>query len=305
MNLFFGDELIEAPAREVEVLGLTGSTCDTLLSLPHSEATSAAALLFSHKSRWPVRPDSEVFADIPPGQEIMLLVAAYDSEGTLIGRGCQLVSLDGGERTDIQLHALPQCGFVAGVLDVTIVLDTSTKMEIVDPELQHLDHLVPKVIEEPAFPAGTTWSIFTYGNANGVSEYLAPTSDLAAIKAAVLALRSTHDGPARLWDGIYRATAVQRARALCGRKPAMFILGGSIDAGSQRLFEDASIGLFASRGDFSDDIYAYGVALDGVTYDELAALIPEGSGDVRGAGTAFLREVELREAGMALRALVP
>lgn len=305
VNLFFGDELIEAPAREVEVVGLSAGDCETLLSLPHAEAMSAGTVLFTTKTRWPVRPDSEIFADIPPGQEITLLVAAYDSEGVLIARGCQIVNIGGGERTDMQLHALPMCTEGPSVLDVTILLDTSTKMEIVDPELQHLEVLVPRLIETQEYPAGTTWSIVTYGNADGVVEVLPPTPNLEAVRSAVTTLRMTHNGPARLWDGVFRSTAIQRSRAVCGRRPAMVIIAGSIDAGSQRLFEDASIGILAARGDENDDIFTYGIALDQDTYEELADLIPEGYGEVTGAPTNFLRTTALGNAAMSLRALVP
>jgi hypothetical protein len=71
------------------------------------------------------------------------------------------------------------------------------------------------------------------------------------------------------------------------------------------LYEDASIGIIATRGDFSDDIYTYGLAFSGSAYDELADLIPMEIGVAAGAETAFLRRTRLSEAGAALRALVP
>jgi hypothetical protein len=178
-------------------------------------------------------------------------------------------------------------------------------MEVVDPELLHLSELVPRVIEAQQYPPGTTFGIFTYGGMNGVEEFLGPTTDVSVVRAKVDELRTTHVGPARLWDGVYTSTAMLRARALCGRRPAILLIAGSIDAGSSRLIEDAAIGILATRGDLTDDIFTYGLALSGSAYDELADLIPEEDGVVTGAENAFLRRSRLSEAGMKLRELVP
>jgi hypothetical protein len=305
VKLFFVDELVEAPAREASIIGLIGSDCETLLAIPHEQAKDAATVLFSRTARWPVPPDSEIFDDIPTDREILLLVAVYDSTQLLIARACQNINLADPATPEVELRALPACSNGPTQLDVTIVLDTSTEMEVVDPELLHLDELVPRVIEAQNYPSGTTWGIFTYGDQSGVAEALAPTTDVEAVRAAVQQLRMTHLGPARLWDGVYDATGKMRARALCGRRPALLLLAGSVDAGSARLREDASIGIFASRDDDSDDIYAHGIALSGDAYLDLDLLIPEGIGFVSGAENPSTRRQALYEAGVELRKLVP
>lgn len=305
VKLFFVDELVEAPARDTSILGLTGTDCEALLSVPHEEAAETGTVIFSRMVRWPVAPDADVFDDIPSDKEILLLVAVYDSTGMQIARACQPINLGASSTAEVEMRALPICGNGPTTLDITIVLDTSTEMEVVDPELLHLAELVPRVIEAQTYPAGTTWGIFTYGSQTGVAEFLTPTSDLELVRAATQQLRATHIGPARLWDGVYDATGKMRARALCGRRPALLLIAGSIDAGSSRLREDASIGIFANRNDTGDDIFSFGIALSNDAYSDIEDLIPEGVGRVTGAESASNRRMALYEAGVELRKLVP
>lgn len=305
VKLFFVDELVEAPAREASILGLTGTDCESLLSVPHEDAASTGTVIFSRTSRWPVAPDSDVFDDIPGDKEILLLVAVYDSANLQIARACQPINLSSSSSAEVEMRALPICGNAPTTLDITIVLDTSTEMEVVDPELLHLSELVPRVIEAQTYPEGTTWGIFTYGSQEGVVEFLPPTGDIELLRAATQQLRSTHIGPARLWDGVYDATGKMRSRALCGRRPALLLIAGSIDAGSSRLREDAAIGIFANRSDSNDDIYSFGIALSNDAYSDVEDLIPEGVGRVTGAESASNRRMALYEAGVELRMLVP
>jgi hypothetical protein len=125
------------------------------------------------------------------------------------------------------------------------------------------------------------------------------------VRGALEVLLDGHDGQAWMFDGIHLSTTKLRARALCGRRPAQLVLAGSIDAGSSKLFEDASIGIFGVPGDRSDDIFTIGLALDAEAFEEIARLIPEGFGEALGAETNFLRRTLLSEAGQTLRGLVP
>src|SRR5262249_36354983 len=144
--LYFVDELVEAPARQADIVGLTGTDCETLLSRPHEQASDSGTVLFSRTLPWPVRPDADLWGEIPKHEEILLMVAVYDTDHQQIARACQNVDLESGAQ-EVEMHALPLCTMPATQLDITFVIDTSTQMEVVDPELLHLSELVPRVID--------------------------------------------------------------------------------------------------------------------------------------------------------------
>jgi hypothetical protein len=214
LELFIVDELVEAPARRAQVLAVAGTDCEALLSTPQSFARTIGRVELEHEARWPVRPNEEVWSDIPDNQSLSIVAAAYDVDDLQIARGCMPVELtgDADAKLRLELRALPACTTAATQLDIMIVLDTSTMMEVVDTELLHLSELVPRVVEGQEYPAGTTWSITTYGDSAGVEELLPPTTDLELLRSTVEMLRRLHDGPARLWDGVYTATGLLAVR---------------------------------------------------------------------------------------------
>src|SRR5262245_18751413 len=157
VELFISDELVETPARSVRVLALSNTSCEALLSVPQEEAGNTGKIEVQHQARWPLDPEDDVWGELPAGVSLSILAAAYDFENLQIARGCETLQLgeDGTADLRIELYALPKCMTSPSALDLTIVLDTSTMMEVVDTELLHLDELMPRVIEGPAYPAGS------------------------------------------------------------------------------------------------------------------------------------------------------
>lgn len=309
LEIFFEDELVEAPARSTHIVGLTGADCEAILSVPHDRAQTAGTVIYQATGRYPLDPSLDLLSSLPRGSPFALDIAVYDAEEILMARACEIVTLDPAMKTmlRIELHALPFCpNRPATVVDVVLVLDTSTAMAVADTEKTVLADLRTRVVEGTRLPAGSTWSIITHGHTAPPAELLAPTTDIEAVKSAIDALIPTQmSGAPLVYDAVSRAAAVERARAVCGRKPAILAILGGRDGGSERLAEDAAIGIIGTRDDVTDDIYTFGLGLTRDTYDVLKDFIPEEIGVATGAETDFLRKSRLSEAAMALRALVP
>lgn len=307
LNLFFTDELVEAPARTIDLFALSGVDCDTLLSRRHDDAPRSGELIAARNATYPIDPKRNILDDLPRGVPFALEIAAYDSEPLLIARACEVITLETAEATtiDIELRALPKCSSSASMIDLVVVLDTSTAIEVADSTRVHIDELNARVIDGGRFPTGSLFSIVTHGHTDPPVEILPPTADVTSAHAAIESLRSVHHGKPLIYDAMYTSAALARARAVCGRRPALLVLLGGVDGGSNHLFEDAAIGVIGARGDPTDDIYAFGIGLTLNAYDELNDLIPEEIGIATGAETELLRKSKLSEAASALRALVP
>lgn len=307
LELFFQDELVEAPARNVEILALRGKSCEEVLSVSHESLRSDPGLLLRAFEPYPVNPEHELLADLPSSEAVTLAIAAYDSELLQVARACRTVTLDGSqdEPLRIELRALPDCAAPPSKLDVMLVLDTSFQMEFADPDRAHIPELLDSVLDPATVFPETTWGVVTFGHNDRAAELLPPTSDLQEVRRTISALEGVHQGQPRLYDALHKATALLRARAVCGRAPALVVVASAFDSGSERFFEDAQIGVFATAGDSSDDLFLFGIALSTESYEVLDRLIPEGElGVVTGAGSRAQIDVVMREARDALAALI-
>jgi hypothetical protein len=303
-----GSGLVGAPARTVDVVALTGTDCDLVLSRTHDDTAAIATIIARHTTHFPISSKSGVLDNLPRGRPIVLDVAAYDTDQVLMARGCEIVTLDPGRESnvDITLSALPQCSTAPVSLDLVIVLDTSNAMSIADPSNYHMDDLSTILVPGVQLPTPVLFTFIHHNSVDGVVEKLPATTDVTAAQSAIEALRPTHKGVPRLYDAITLAASKLRARAICTYKPAMLVLSGDADGGSVHVIQDAIIGITAAAGDTTDDIFTYGVGLSNMAFDELNMLIPMGSGEAYGAdGTSdFQIKARFEDAEMVLRKLI-
>lgn len=307
IELFYEDVLVEAPTRHVEIIALSGKTCDEALSLQHEELKTGSGVLLAKTVRYPVNPEEELLKDLTPGQDVTFAVAGLDDALFQISRGCSTVSLDESESKTIriELHALPPCSTPGNKLDVQLVIDTSIQMEFADPDRIHIPELLETVLNPQTVFPGTRWGVVTYGHNDQALELVPATDDLTAVRNAITSLENVHQGQPKLFDGLSKGTALLRSRAVCGFTPALVVIASTADDSSDRRFEDAQIGIFAGQADTRDDIFMFGLALHESGYKDLDDLIPDGErGIVTGAGSRSQIEMELRNARDALAGLV-
>lgn len=306
VSLFYQDPVVEAPTRSVDLLVVEGQSCNDVLSTPHEAVAAGAGVLAHRVGHYPLPPEEAELAELPLGKALALDVAAYDSNLLQVARGCTGILLNPDEPSVIplELRALPACAEPAKKLDVMLVLDTSLPMEFADPDQLHIQALLSTVLDPVAVYPDTRWGLVTFGHGDTVEELVTSTTDLEQVRNAVSSLRDVSQGQTRLFDGLSKGTALLRARALCGYAPAMLALVSDADNGSARRFEDAQIGIFATPGDVTDDLFLFGIGLSEVAYNELNDLIPTGEiGRVIGANDRQV-ELRLREARDTISALV-
>jgi len=85
----------------------------------------------------------------------------------------------------------------------------------------------------------------------------------------------------------------------------LVVVTGLADEGSEKRFEDARIGLFATQGDFDDDIFTVGIALSNEGFIDIEDLIPEDIGLIKGAQTEAQVYQAFEIAKAAIDALLP
>lgn len=283
LNPFFNDPLVEAPVRSIDVVGISGATCEQILSRDHDEPGPNEVIRGRRTTRYPVDPDLDVFDGFPVDEAIALDVVALDDSLLQVARACAVVRLGDTDRVDIELRTLPACETPPTGLDIMLVMDTSLGVTIADPDDDRIEGLTTFILEPGGIRSAVTWGVVTFGHDDRATELVAATKDLDAIRTAVVGLPPLSAGTTRLFDGIAKGGELLRARALCGRRPVMLVVTGFADSGSQRRFEDAGIAIFATRGDVEDDIFTYGIALTDAGFADLNDLISEDLGVAAGA----------------------
>lgn len=296
VRAFFADELVEAPARSLGITVLPATDCEAVLSKTHGENAAGPAVIAKKDFGYPMDPtDAEVFAELDSSATLTFDVAARDSGGLLVGRGCVTDSIDAlSAPLEVQLRALPVCTTPVTRTDVTFVIDTSVRMGIADQEAAHIGELMAAVLDPVGAIPGTVWSVITFGHADEVR--VEPTTDLEAVRSSVRALEGVSSGKAKLFDAVAKAAELTRARAVCGTRPVVFALASFSDEGSARPFEDAQISLIGGRGDTTDDLFLIGVGFTDSGYHDLDDLVPQTvDALITGAGSTAQMRVAFRQ----------
>lgn len=306
LELYYSDEIVDAPTRTVEVAIVRAESCDALLAKRYDQVGEADGLVFRRSTSYPVNPEAKVLDGVPRGVPVAVDAAGYDENNQRISRACSVQTFADGQplKVSMELRALPACATQATALDVMLVVDTSMAMAIHDPAGKHLTSLNDTVLDPMQVRANTMWGIVTYGTMDAPQEFLAATTELTAVKGAITSLSRSQGGKPKLFDGMVKAAGLLRARAVCGKRPAMVIIASESDDGSKAPFEQARVGLYATRGDSTDDIFTFAVALTEDGYDDLDELVPEEVGKVTGAGTEPQIEAAMKEVRDALLSLV-
>jgi len=298
LNLFYKDELVEAPTRHVDIVALRGSSCAEALSRSHD--TNAGLAVARRALRYPVSPDEDPFDGFPE-ETLTLDVVGLDHGLLQLSRACREVDLGAGGRLDLELRTLPECPTPPTALELSIVLDTSVGMQVADPDRNHITALRDFIVHE-GFPAAS-WSLVSFGHDDTATEQVI-SSTIGPVLAALGRLERAHRGRTRLYDGMVLSASLARARALCGRRAAMLLIVGSHDDGSKHRFEEAALGLYATQGDAKDDLFTFGLGLSESAFEDLGAVIPDGVGRRTAARGVLPIRNAMSEAGLVLRELL-
>lgn len=308
LTLFFRDNMVEYPARSIDVLTLSGATCDALLAELHETAATDARVLTRRTGRYAPGTSASVLGHIPRGRAVAIDAAAYNGDMLQIARGCTVVNFaaSSAQHVTLELRALPACTSTVTSLDVAVVLDTSVEMGTGDPANVHLDEFTQRILTpaDALLVMPATWDIITHDTIDGVQEPAPPTSSPPVVQAALTTLTTRTHGAPRAYDAIYEAAGKLRARAVCGRRPVLITFLGDADGGSTRIQMDATNELRGAMDDPTDDIFTYGLGVSPSAFDTLNGLIPGTLGTAAGAmGDAQIRS-HMDDIGSTLKGLI-
>lgn len=287
MDVTFSDELVEAPARTVEITVVDTNDCEPLLSVPHEEVPSVGTVLATRQTSYPVEANQEVMEELPTGRALAFDVAVYDAQPRLIARNCVIAEISASADTTVVIPALslPVCQARPSALDLTLVLDLSGAAGVADASLgSNMMPLLQNFVRS-GFPTGTTLSIVTHGPADPTL-IIGPTSAPGEVEASLGSLASEYLGVGKPYEALTLAAGLQRARAVCSRRPVVLTLMASADFGNLGAIDEALIGIAAARGDPNDDIFTAGVGLSVEGNTALTDLVTEDLGLRYGALTA-------------------
>lgn len=307
LDLHFPDELVEAPARSVELAVSADTDCATLLTVDHDSLESVGTILARRTLRYPVSPDAAPFEDMPRGQALAVDVSVLDEGGLQISRSCVTTTLEADAKVvvSMEMHGLALCEASPTALDLTLLIDTSTGMRDATIALEGdlLTH-VEAFVATMGVTGGVRFSILTHGH-TAPEELLAPTDDKQLVTSALESLQGVAAGDAVHYEGLTLAASLLRDRAVCGRRPAILWMAGGADESPPGAYEIAAVGLAGTRGEFFDDIYFYAV---GISDPAVAAIQLMTNGlsvsDWRGARSGVALDAALNDAHFRLQGLV-
>lgn len=284
----FSDELVEAAGRTTEIVVVTDQTCEAMMAIRRESIGEIATIVERTRTTYPIPPDSGALDLAPRGRAIAIDVSVLDGDEQLVSRGCVETTLPAGEPTTIEVEmlGLPVCEADPSFVDVAIVLDASSQMQLANAALGNtLIDALHDFLDLPGFPPNTTFSLYTYGPTEPM-EMLGSTENTAAVKSALDPYRMGNSGSVRMFEAVILAAARARTRAVCDRRPAILVVSAGADTGPLGSFENAIIGLAGARGDTRDDVYTFGIALTLEAQRDLTDLVDSnGLGEVVGGGS--------------------
>lgn len=303
----FSDELVEAQARAVQLKVVDDADCSTLSRVEHAQIESVANVLVVRRTTYPINPESGILKDLPRGRALVFDVSVQDQESRQIARACEGVTLPDKGTTEvvIAMETLLPCEIPPVALDVAVVFDASQAMSLADATLgsEVSTRLLP-FFETPLSPAGDRWTLIVHGPTAQPEVRVPFTSDPNEIASAIEQIANGFSGPSRLYDATRLATIVLRSRAVCGRRPALLLIAGGIDAGPRGGRELAIAGLAGDRQNPDDDLFGVGVGVSVAGKEALDLILVEGLGRSQGALTAQTLTSVMRTARERLQALI-
>lgn len=309
LELSFPDELVEAPARAVEVAVVEGAACGELLRVRHDELEQVGSVRGRTRTGYPAPPELDILDEAPRGRALAVDVAVQDAAGLGISRACRAVTLSSDAPTvvSIELHGLPDCPEEPTDLDLAIVLDTSTGMRNADIGLGNslIDEL-SDFVQNMGIDGGTVrFSLVAHGHVSA-KELVPATEDRQVVLRQLEALRGVQMGIAEHYAGLRVGAAHLKDRAVCGRRPAVLWVGGGPDQSSATTAQIATIEVTGTRGEPFDDIYVHGVGVSDPAVSAMRVLVDRvDSAQVEGALTEDRLRNALFSAGIDLKGLIP
>lgn len=262
LEVTFTDELVEAPARTVDITVVDTTDCEALLSVPHDEVKSIGMVLAQRQAAYPLDPDGGLLDELPTGRSMAFDIAVYDSTPTLIARNCQVAEISASNDTEIKVPmlSLPVCATPPTALDLMIILDLSDAAAAADVSMG--SQMIPRLraFVASGFSTGTTLTVVTHGP-SAPAVLVGPTSVLSEVDAALEPLPTTYLGQGQPYEAITFGAGLLRARAVCGRRPAILTLVASPDSGALGSLDEALIGVAAARMEPADDIFTAGIGV--------------------------------------------
>jgi hypothetical protein len=301
----FPDELLEAPARTVDIVAVVGGDCEQLLTVPHDEISSLAMIHTRRQTAYPIDPDSNILEGVPSGIGVALDIAAYDDVPQQIARNCQVVVISASEDTEIKVPmlGLPECAKDPNSLDLVILLDASLRTSVADVGMENLliDRL--KSFVNAGFGAGTTMTLISHGPTEPMTA-VARTEDPALISAGLDSLRTGYGGMGLPYAALTYSSTLLRTRAVCGYRPVILMVQSDTDPGLPGAFQEAVIGLFSDQTNPNDDIFVAAITLTGDASSAVGQLLGDDFGEIFGASTLLALNNALGAARLRIQGLI-
>lgn len=178
LELFYEDEVVEAPTRRVTVRAIGNQTsCSPALSRVFAEPDFGEEIVAEFDNDYPPNPEETLLSALPLDQPLALEVAGFDGTDNLISRGCSTARLteDGPEAVRVELRALPKCDDVPWTsLDVMLAMDTSIQTALADSDKAHFAGIRDHILKQPNLPLSTQFSIISFGEKKGSCERSSP-----------------------------------------------------------------------------------------------------------------------------------
>jgi hypothetical protein len=291
-DVSFPDELSGAPARQIEVIATDG-TCREALWTTHAEVAAGADATV--RLDLPLDTGADPLGALSSDRPSTLVVAALDGSGMVVARGCE--RLDGPERdVRVPLSLAPRCDDAPVEVDVALVIDASQAMQLADVAL---DGGVRAAISEDFLQAELPW---------GASVIYAATDDYGEALPVLTPQEVPNmafGGGVNVYSPLFAATRFLRDEARCAAVPVLL----AVVAGGPDGWPDgaayARVALEGAQTDPSDDIFTYGIALDGpglaLLQDGLPAEARQLVGPLRTLGALSFQLGEARVAFSARR----
>ncbi len=302
----FSDELVEAAGRTAEISVISDQDCQTLLAVRYEAVGEVATVIHRARTSYPIDPEARVLEGVPRAQVVAIDLTVLDLEDNVVSRGCIETTLPPSSATvEIPMFGLPVCESEPRFIEVGIVLDASSHMQLANAALGNavIDTL-QDFLDLPSFPPNTSFSLLAHGPTEPM-EIVGGTENTDAIKQGLEQFRTGNRGEVRTFETLILASSRLRTRAVCDRRPAMLVISAGPDRGALGGFENAIIGIAGARGDTRDDLYTFGVALTQDARIDLDDLITDnGLGEVISAGTESAFANALSQARFRYQGLV-
>jgi hypothetical protein len=280
----FLDPLAEAPARSLEVLGLSPEvTCRDVLAVAHDDVAERwGPPLFRSSTTYPPRGDDDPLRSAPTAWT--LAAAARDAEGRVHGRACQTV--DGRGDLSILLRLMPECSSFPA-LDLVLVMEASESTLVADIGLgESLRDRLSDALFRGDEPADTRYGV------RSSPARTDPAADGSVDRARAVLDELSFEGSSELFASTLTAIQDLRDRASCRRRPALVLVAsGGVEADRPAPLE---VRLALMGAGPADDIPTVGVGLSDPSVALLRQVLPAEDGrSVFGALTEPALEAQL------------